>query len=93
MQIAGVTFNGAVFSQGEQARLIERAALIVFACVSAAATGVFFTVSAGIILSSPSPLNALYSLEVGTLAFAVLVLGQLVHWSRLALCAIRGWGS
>lgn len=93
MQIAEAEICASTFPQGGQERLLWRAALSIFACVNAAATGVFFTVFAGLVYSPPSPRNALHSLLIGVLAFAVLILGQFIHWSRLALFAIKERGS
>lgn len=67
----------------------RRFALFLFACVNVASVGVFFVVFVGVVSSPPSPRNSTYMLVAGSLAFSVLVIGQFIHWSRLALCAIK----
>lgn len=67
----------------------RRVAVLVFACVNVASVGVFFVVFIGVVVSPPSPRNLTYLLVAGSLAFAVLVMGQFVHWSRLALRVIK----
>lgn len=68
-----------------QMRWWHRLALICFACVNAAAIGIFFAVFVGVVISPPTPRNLLYFLVSGGFAFAVLALGQFFYWSRLAL--------
>ena len=63
----------------------RRLAVVLFACVNAASVGVFFVVFVGVVLSPPAPRNAQFLLIVGSFAFAVLVMGQFVHWSQAAL--------
>ena len=67
----------------------HRPALIAFACINAASVGTFFVVFIGLIAFPPEPRSALFLLEVGSFALAVLVMGQFVYWSRLALRALR----
>jgi len=65
-------------------------ALIVFSCFNLAALGIFFAVFVGVVLSPPEPRNAIHFLVAGSFAFAVLVLGQFVYWSRLVLTEFKG---
>ena len=67
----------------------RRWGLIVFACVNAASVGIFFVVFIGLVAFPPEPRNALFLLAVGSFALAVLVMGQFVYWSRLALRSFR----
>jgi putative Ca2+/H+ antiporter (TMEM165/GDT1 family) len=67
----------------------HRPALILFACVNAASIGTFFAVFVGAVLAPPHPRNAVFLLVTGGLAFAVLVMGQFVHWSQLALRRVK----
>jgi hypothetical protein len=69
---------------------LQRLGVLAFALVNAASVGVFFVVFIGVVVFAPLPRDATFVLVVGSLAFAVLVMGQFVHWSRLALRALRG---
>jgi len=85
----------AVSLQGKLEESQERArwhlpALVVFSCFNLAAVGIFFAVFVGVVLSPPEPRNAIHLLVAGSFAFAVLVLGQFVYWSRLALTEFKG---
>ena len=64
--------------------------VILFACVNLAALGVFFAVFVGLLVAPADPRQSLFALVAGSLAFAVLALGQFVHWSRLALETVKG---
>jgi hypothetical protein len=68
---------------------LQRLAVLAFAFVNAASVGVFFVVFIGVVVFPPLPRDATFVLVVGSFAFAVLVMGQFVHWSRLALRALR----
>ena len=68
---------------------LQRLGVLAFALVNAASVGVFFVVFIGVVVVPPLPRDATFVLVVGSFAFAVLVMGQFVHWSRLALCALR----
>ena len=68
---------------------LQRLAVLAFAFVNAASIGVFFVVFIGVVVFPPLPRDATFVLVVGSFAFAVLVMGQFVHWSRLALRALR----
>ena len=63
----------------------QLAALVLFACIDVAAIGIFFVVFIGVVISPPAPRSTAFVLVTGGFAFAVLVLGQFFHWSRLAL--------
>lgn len=67
----------------------QRLGLNLFACVNAASVGTFFVVFVGLIAFPPEPRNALFLLAVGSFALAVLIMGQFIYWSRLALRSIR----
>jgi hypothetical protein len=67
---------------------LERAALIVFACLNTASIGVFFIVFVGLLFWYPEPRATVFLLTAGSMAFATLVMAQFVWWSRLALCAL-----
>ncbi len=60
-----------------------------FACVNAASVGTFFVVFVGLIAFPPEPRSALFLLAVGSFALAVLIMGQFIYWSRLALRSFR----
>ena len=64
--------------------------VILFACLNLAALGVFFAVFVGLLVAPPDPRHSLFALVAGSLAFAVLALGQFVHWSRIALKTVKG---
>jgi nucleoside recognition membrane protein YjiH len=63
----------------------QRAFLVVFACINLAAIGTFFAVFVGVVMAPPNPRSGIFLLVVGGFAFAVLVMGQFVYWSWLAL--------
>lgn len=67
----------------------RRFAVVAFACFNAASLGIFFVVFVGVVVSPPAPRDAAFLLVAGSFAFAVLVMGQFVHWSRLALRAFK----
>jgi hypothetical protein len=67
----------------------HRVALILFACVNVASIGIFFAVFVGVVMSPPSPRNALFLLVIGGFALGVLVMGQFFYWSRLALRRVK----
>ena len=67
--------------------------VILFACLNLAALGVFFAGLVGLLVAPPDPRQSLFALIAGSLAFAMLSLGQFVHWSRLALKTLRGRGA
>lgn len=69
--------------------LWHRAGLVLFACIDVAAIGTFFAVFVGVVISPPTPRGGTFVLVAGGLAFAVLVMGQFFHWSRLALSALK----
>ena len=71
----------------------QRAALVLFACIDVAAIGTFFAVFIVVVMSPPTPRSTAFVLVAGGFAFAVLVLGQFFHWSRLALRALKERGS
>lgn len=71
----------------------QRLAVVVFACINFASLGVFFAIFVGIVMSPPNPRTTVFMLVVGGFAFAVLVMGQFVYWSRLALRALRARSS
>ena len=71
----------------------QRFAVVLFACINVASLGVFFAVFVGIVMSPPNPRTTVFALVVGGFAFAVLVMGQFVYWSRLALRALRARSS
>ena len=64
--------------------------VILFACLNLAALGVFFAGLVGLLVAPADPRQSLFALVAGSLAFAVLALGQFVHWSRLALKTVKG---
>ena len=68
----------------------QRFVVVVFACINVASLGVFFAVFVGVVLVPPNPRNLVFLLAVGSFALAVLVMGQFVSWSRVALRAYRG---
>jgi hypothetical protein len=55
------------------------ASLILFACLNVESTGVFFVVFVGVVISPPSPRSPLF----------LLVTGQFVYWSRIALRRVK----
>ena len=67
--------------------------VILFACLNLAALGVFFAVFVGLLIAPADPRHSLFALVAGSLAFAVLALGQFVHWSRVALLTVKGRSS
>ena len=71
----------------------QRFAVALFACINVASLGVFFAVFVGIVMFPPDPRTTVFGLVVGGFAFAVLVMGQFVYWSRLALRTFRARSS
>lgn len=71
----------------------HRLGVAIFACINVASLGVFFAVFVGIVMSPPEPRTLVFALVVGGVAFGVLVMGQFVYWSRLALRALRSRSS
>ena len=63
--------------------------VILFACLNLAALAVFFAGLVGLLLAAPDPRQSLFALVAGSLAFAILALGQFVHWSRVALKTLK----